>query len=313
MSKLRIAGAAAILALAAAAPIPADPAQDACGGAPCIQVGTFNIEHFGNEQRKPRTDALVDEIADLISDRLDLEVVVMEEIDAGSADFARLRDRLRGKGYELASGRSGGQQNVVIAWDTRAVTLLRHGAEGVGELPVRDRIDVGGGCNDDLRRPLAGHFRAGRFDFVLVGVHMKSQIAPDGQPEECADRIRAEQGREVMAAARRLAARVREDDLVLIGDFNERLGEGSMAPFGEAGFDALTRPANRAAESGHLSYLRGRFRSLIDHVMIRPAATREWVRGSTVIWKEADTRRHVEEISDHAPVWTSFATSRDLN
>lgn len=311
MNRLSIAAALAAAALAATPSGAA--AQEQCGGRPCIQVGTFNIEHFGNDERRNRPDEVVDEIADLISDRLDLELVVLQEIDARSRDFARVSERLRAKGWQLASGRSGGQQNVVIAWDTAAVTLIRHGAEGVGELPVPDRVDVGGGCGDDVRRPLAGHFRAGRFDFVVVGVHMKSQIAPDGQPEECADRIRAEQGRQVMAAARRLGDRVREDDLVLIGDFNARLGEASMAPFGDAGFDALTRIPHRTRESGVLSYLRGRFRSLIDHALIRPRATREWAPGSTVIWKEADEPRHVREISDHAPVWTSFFTDRDLD
>jgi predicted extracellular nuclease len=304
--------AAAAVTVLGAAPIPA--AQGCGGGVGCIQVGTFNIENFGNEQRHaPRSDALVDEIADVISQRLDLEVVALEEIDAKSEDYARLRSRLEERGWRLAAGASGGTQNVIIAWDTREVQLIEHGAEGVGELPVPAEIDLGGGCKDDLRRPLAGHFRAGRFDFVLVGLHLKSQIPPQGQPEECADRIRAEQSRLVAVAANDLARRLGEDDVVIIGDLNEVAGQTSMRPFAEAGFDDLSRPVNRAPESLSISYLKAPYRTLIDHALVRRRATREWVPQSTVAWGEADNARWVREISDHAPVFTSFLTDRDLD
>src|ERR1044071_6114791 len=89
---------------------------DLCGGSPCIQVGTFNIEWFGTndmQKHRHRSQAVINQIADLIATTLDLEVVVMEEINSQSQEFGKLEEALGAKGYKLRSGSTGGEQNVV--------------------------------------------------------------------------------------------------------------------------------------------------------------------------------------------------------
>ena len=74
----------------------------------------------------------------------------------------------------------------------------------------------------------------------------------------------------------------------------------------------LTARERRARESGKISYLVGQYASLIDHLMIRPAATSEWLTASTVIYDPgAAFDDYTSVFSDHAAIWASFATDRD--
>src|SRR5215213_716399 len=196
---------------------------DLCGGAPCIQVGTFNIEWFGTndmQKHKHRSQAVINQIADLIATTLDLEVVVLEEINSQSQEFGKLEEALGAHGYKLRSGSTGGEQRVVIAYDDDEVDLVGD----VTELDVRSSFNLSGGCSSSgLRRPLMAQFRAGEFDFVLVGVHLKSQLNGD-----CADRVRREQSKDLIREIDELVGSSNEKDVVVAGDFNATSDDSSL-------------------------------------------------------------------------------------
>lgn len=295
-------------------PISVSPAQD-CGSAPCIQIGTFNIEWLGTTdetRHRHRTREEVRNIGALIAVRLDLEIVVLEEINSVSEEYRWLQEYLGEQGYRLKAGEVGGEQRVVIAYDDDEVDLLPTlGGDGIRELPVQASFNYPDGCKSEARRPLAGHFQAGQFKFLLIGVHLKSQR--DG---ECGDRIRTVQTTELFAAVEQLRSESSERDVIIAGDFNATLSNVTLAPLIAApGFRALTASGRRASGSASISYLKAPYQELIDHLVVDISATREWVPSSTTIYRPPSTplarASYLRTISDHAPVWASFTTSSD--
>lgn len=289
-----------------------------CGAKPCIQVGTFNIEWFGatditrHAHRSPTT---VKQIAKLIADTLDLEVFALEEINSQSAEYGWLKAALAQRGYQLRRiGTSGAEQGVVIGFDADEVTLLDDsGNTGIKQMNVRSDINLGNNCrSNNMRLPLYGKFRAGQFDFVFVGVHLKSQLPVAGapNPEKCADDVRRAQVQDILAALPQILNNAGDQDVIIAGDFNASLADTSLSPFfAGGGFTSLTRAAARAPGSGNISYLKAPFQGIIDHVLVRTPSTTEWITRSTFIFNPpSNPTNYLKFFSDHAPVWTSFRT-----
>lgn len=290
-----------------------------CGTQPCIQVGTFNIEWFGTtdtSKHAHRSHTTVNQIANFIANTLDLEVFALEEINVESQEYQWLREALAQKGYQLRSvGTSGGEQRVVIGFDADEVTLLNdNGGGGIRAMNVRSDLNLGNNCrSNNMRLPLYGEFRAGQFDFVFVGVHLKSQRGVDGAPNpaQCADNIRRAQAQDIVNALPQLLQNLGEQDVIIAGDFNASLEDTSLNPFFmSGGFTSLTRNAARAPGSNSISYLKEPFQEIIDHVLIRTPQTTEWATRSTFIFNPpSNPTNYLKFISDHAPAWTSFRTN----
>jgi hypothetical protein len=286
--------------------------EDLCSDRPCVQVGTFNIEWLGTPNRGPesrpwplRSRRAVEQIAALITRDLDLEVIVLLEINTWSDRAAWLFAELARAGYEVRF-EGNARQNIVIAFDRDEVQPM--GPYRV--LEVATRFDYGDGCrSQDLRKPIAQRLRAGAFDFYVVGVHLKSQLGGD-----CADRVRTDQARELIPAIERL--RASEADVLIVGDFNAERNDASLAPLIHGGVEPLTAKRFLAAGSYDVSYIGGRYRSLIDHVMAF-SATREhnWVPRSTAVFsppsRPSERKRYLRHTSDHVPVWASFYADGD--
>jgi endonuclease/exonuclease/phosphatase family metal-dependent hydrolase len=281
---------------------------DLCAGASCIQVGTFNIEWLGTTdtgKHAHRSSLVINQIADLIATTLDLEVVVLEEINADSEEYEQLETALGTHGYKLSSGNTGGEQRVVIAYDDDEVDLIGE----ISELDVRSSFNLGGGCSSGgLRRPLSANFRAGNFDFMLVGVHFKSQLGGN-----CSDRVRKEQSKDLIAKVDESIASSGEKDVIIAGDFNATSDDSSLSPLLlNTGFRDLTKPSRRASGSNSISYLKEPFQEIIDHLLVRSSDTTEWINKSTFIFNPPSNptqlSKYLKHVSDHAPTWASFRT-----
>src|SRR6187455_965655 len=121
----------------------AQPAPSVCKDGKCIQIASYNIEYLGGkrapfdgEPRPDRTDEQLDQLAKRITDTLDLEVVVFEEINTKSDQWTKLKSKLATHGYKFLEGTTSDRnQFVVLAWDADEVTLLDNSAQ---ELDVRN-------------------------------------------------------------------------------------------------------------------------------------------------------------------------------
>lgn len=295
-----------------------------CGTGSCIHVGTYNIEWFGTtdtKKHKHRSKAAVRRIASIISDTTDLEVVVLQEINPESSEFTWLKSELEGRGYKLVAGETGGEQRVVIAYDADEVEMINspESGQGIRELDVRASFELAGNCRSSgLRRPLVGHFKAGAFDFVLIGVHLKSNLSVQGanNPAKCSDEIRKAQADDIRLKIPVLKAEFGEDDVIIAGDFNAEYDDDSLSPLIDgAGFSSLTKPGRLSEYSYNISYLKAPYQEVIDHLLIKSPDTTEWVDRSSRILsppKSAHLRdKYLEFNSDHVPVWASFRT--DMN
>ena len=182
-----------------------------------------------------------------------------------------------------------------------------------------ERPDPSGGTcrTGNAKRPVMVTLRAGEFDFTVVGVHFKS----GRRPRNCGDDgftswVRGQQSAALLQAlAERQEAGTADRDVIIIGDFNGGFADGSNAAFRAGGYRILTEPANRSPASGALSYRKGRWASVLDHVAIRPVTDREWIARTTTYFPDVERMTLTEleyfldTYSDHALVWTEFRTS----
>lgn len=285
-----------------------------------IQIGTYNLELLG-KSRKPfrrqdrpfRTPDELKLIADRIVSELDLEIIVFQEINTESRNWNLLRSILEEHGYQFFEGTTSERnQFVVLAWDADEVELQEGSLQ---ELDVRTAFRLSGGCRTfGLRKPVAGRFKAGEFDFWVVGVHLKSRVGSGSCPTE----IRMEQSKELVAEVDKLIETSDERDVIILGDFNHRLGHRSFDPLTRADFIFQTRFLS--AGSGDGSYIKTsrphESDDLIDHVLLRYSETREVVRNSTTVYPittEGEAIEYILRQSDHVPVWTSFYVHNDLD
>ena len=284
-----------------------------------IQIGTYNLEYLGKKrkdyagrERPLRSLDELTEIADRVSSELDLEVIVFQEINTESDNWKVLKKLLADRGYSFFEGKhSSRNQFVVLAWDSSEVEVDESSLQ---ELDVATEFELGDGCVvDGQRKPLAGKFKAGNFDFWAVGVHLKSRVG-----ERCAKKARKKQCEELIEQVDELIASSGERDVVIAGDFNNLIGHKSLTPISDGDFifqtkflaDATGRGTYLKTSSPHKS------KDLIDHIAIRYYDTQEVVRNSTTVYSfgsKAEALDYVIRQSDHAPVWTSFSTEVDLD
>lgn len=281
-----------------------------CPQSDCVRIGSWNIAWLGSEKREQFTDAAtIDSMAKLIADDWSIDLVSLEEINTSidgdvrgehysTQQWSRLRSALEKKGYRTQAGNSGNAQHIVFAW-RKPVEVL----QVARDMNVPDSYLIDDHCrSSNLRKPLAGFFRAGKFDFWAVGLHLKSGY---GGNSSCTNAVRSLQ---VYYTAKQLDALERQDkDILLIGDFNASGNHDSLQSFRDKGFIALTDRYSRDKASNNRSQGSGKRGSIIDHVMINPANTDEWKNKTTVLYSPEHHVQFMNQYSDHFPVWTDFS------
>ena len=296
------------------------PAPDVCKDGKCIQIGSYNIEYLGgrrapfdNTPRGDRTDEQLDQLAKRVAETLDLEIVVFEEINTKSDQWAKLKEKLAKYGYKFFEGTTSDRnQFVVMAWDADEVTLIDDSAK---ELDVRNSFDLGNACKlPGLRKPIVARFKAGEFDFWLIGVHLKSQVGD----KNCNDRVRTEQCKDLVKKIDEMVDKSGERDVIIVGDFNARVGNETLKPLYNAGFTPQMKFL--MPESAKGSFVKNReltdSTELIDQILLRYRDTREVVKNSSCVMRldsPEERKKYIIEQSDHVPAWESFRIDKDLD
>lgn len=280
-----------------------------CGTRACIHVGAFNIKLLGNSG-PANTTAEYKEIGRLIADTMDLDVVVLEEINVASPQWASLKSELATRKYSIAfESPFGGERNqhVVVAYRKTSVDVVGPAPKDLDFPTIYS--EPSGGCRyENVRPPVMASFKAGQFDFRVIGVHLKSQLPVSGGGPQCDDRIRADQAKRITAS---IAEPGGEPDVIVLGDFNSSFVSPENDPFRSAGMK--TAMADLAPGSGTLSYV-GSPKGLIDHIVIK-AGDASYVKHSGYVFplSAADRTWYLNSISDHVPVRAAFYTDQDAN
>jgi endonuclease/exonuclease/phosphatase family metal-dependent hydrolase len=232
-------------ALAVLLAVPAPAARPDRAEAPVLRVGTWNVEWLGRpDRRASRVAQKPEDVARYVAlsgvDLLCLNEVSNTAPDGPPANetltraLALLKEKTGQEWRQLLFAKDDPAEKdqwTGVVWNTTKVRL-------VGQ-PMRVPLRRGPGQKEIwTRQPWAAKFSAGegKTDFVVIPVHMKSNRGG----EEVTGKQRLEEARALVRSLGAVQNEFRDDDLILLGDFNcLRADEPALAPFAAAGFRDL--------------------------------------------------------------------------
>lgn len=230
---------------------------------------------------------------------LDAEVFTLIEVKP-FAHMRKLIDGLAAKGCMYHS--------VMLpqASDLNIGVLFKEGVQaGVPEfIPGTDLGDP------KRRKALSVNMKVGKFDFLLIGVHLKSGRGASEQA------IRDDQCKVIGKFITELRANSRED-VLLMGDFNMIPGQ-DVSNFHHLGGDDLMDFLSSWDLQDRFSHILEKGRAnLLDGFAISRTFSGEYVRGSLRLFPmhwtmDMGREKFREEVSDHLPFVASFRIDRDL-
>ena len=230
---------------------------------------------------------------------LDAEVVTLVEVKP-FAHMQRLIDGLAAKGCVYHSVMLQQESDLNIG------VLFKEGViAGDPEfIPDSDLGDSG------KRKAFSVNMKIGKFDFLLIGVHLKSGR---GAPEQA---IRDDQCKVIGDFITNFRANSRED-IVLAGDFNMIPGQ-DVSNFHHLGGDDLMDFLSSWDLQDRYSHILEKGRAnLLDGFAITRTFSGEYIRGSLRLFPmhwtmDMGREKFREEVSDHLPFVASFKIDRDL-
>lgn len=290
-----------------------------------MDVVQWNLRWFNSNE-----PARVKKIEQVLT-ALNSDIFVFQEIADGSLDgiAKSLSDKGLGS-YQVAYGKTGGQQRVAVMWDMEWV----RSKDDTTELFGKNTVTTPSGKDVFPRLPLWNYFyckstvsRKRGFDFQLVGLHLKSQMDKGGTGDDDLQR---------RLSSAKLADWLTKDanhydaDTILLGDWNE----APDAPAWEAMrrlekdkrvlFEKINDPSNFS----HLYYRnRNDVGSLLDLRLVtspfakqmnqKAGGTIHWVTLEALLAGDAsagEIKKIITEIknevTDHLPVLTRFGVKK---
>lgn len=271
-----------------------------------LLVATWNVRELG---KHPRLDASLHYLAEVIGT---FDLVCLVEVRDDVNDLAKVLQYLgpywKVVFSEYVMDGGGNRERVAFVYDSRAAVFTGLASHVVGaRKKVRDEY------RDTVsfwRPPYLASFRAGNFDFVVLGTHVRwgaSTKTRARELEKLADWVAAEQaGRFVF-----------DKDMVIVGDFNipstksplyrAVTSRGLKAPEGilHPGTDLASRkvydqilvaprfPDSVTGKGGVLDVWGGSYRPLYEGI------------------SRKNNRQLTWEMSDHLPLWIELNTDDD--
>ena len=270
-------------------PPPRSDLVPSIGSAGAVDIAGWNIENFPRTADTPRV------VADLITS-LGLDLIAVEEIASIDA-FEELVDRLPDHEAILSSHTygEGNYQKVGFIYDADLMQVdggaLLFDDQGYDfpRPPLQVRVTV-----DDGSHPAV--------EFIAIVIHLKAGIGDD-------DRARRAAAIETLEAHVRDLVGAGDDQVILLGDFNEVLdseeGRAVFAPFLDAPSDYTIRTLG-PSEDGEVSYLPFGGR-LIDHIVTTAGLSGEMSSSDPVIPPlDQQLPGYSDDVSDHRPVAASM-------
>ena len=271
-----------------------------------VDVGFWNIEWFSN-----RFNTKTKDVATIIAD-FNLDIWALSE--SSPAATQELVDTLQKQfklDYAVAHSEPDagtGKQSTSVLWNTRTVDGKRlDWPDDVAEWFTIDSRDFDDSMLEAVhgrvfdRYPGLFQFRvknpavknsAKSLDFFLVPLHLKAM--DEGS-------LRRGIATKILAAAvNRMIEEGYDGDWVIGGDFNAEIGSGDFAPLDRKDFVPISAEDEG---NGAITYLKGRFKSQIDHIYLSPNMARQYgPKDFYIVAADHSIPDYVSKISDHRPV-----------
>lgn len=263
-----------------------------------VLIASWNIAQFSDKKKKRALQYIAD-----ICERFD--IVAIQEVKTNLQGLAKLQELLPGHYQVLVSDPTGNNERMAFLYDKR--TVISTGL--VCEIAFNGTIESPN-VFQFQRSPYCASFRAGRFDFTLVSVH----IAEGSNLGAVGTNLREQEIKELVKfikrEARRAQGSVFDPDFFLVGDFN-------IQADGDRFFRALT-----GGESPHFKMPDGMNNLGTNFDQTKTYDKIAWIPSDEfmftgnygvisfgdVLYQESgqpeDAAR--KEMSDHLPLWAEF-------
>ena len=272
-----------------------------------INIATWNIREFGKKKRKP---ASIHYIAEILSH---FDLIAITEMRENTRDLEKVMDIL-GPYWnvihsDVTMDRGGNRERIGYLYDKRVITFTGLAAEAD---PIRKKKS--GEYLPTItwwRPPYMASFRAGKFDFVLLTVHIR-------WGNSIADRRKSLEELAVWVDKRRKSKHVKDKDIIVMGDFNIPKVNDSL-------YKAITSKglvAPKEILGAHGTNLAKNKR--YDQILYYPEQTQKIISGGVVDFykknieslypkhKYALTKHdYTYEMSDHLPIWIQLDVWND--
>jgi endonuclease/exonuclease/phosphatase family metal-dependent hydrolase len=230
---------------------------------------------------------------------LDAEIVTLVEINPIEA-LDTLRQELEDKHKVIY------QTSIVPQANDLHIGVLYKKGVTAANARLLDGSDLG---DDAKRKALVVEMKVGKFDFVLIAVHLKSSRRGADQA------IRDEQAKVIgnFITERRAASR---EDILLVGDFNMIPGQ-DVSNFHHLGGDDLMDFVSSWDLQARFSHILAAGRAnLLDGFAISRTYSTEYIRGSLRVfpmhWSmDMGREKFRKTVSDHLPFVASFRIDRE--
>ncbi len=252
-----------------------------------LLLATWNIQHF-SEKKSWRA---LKYIADII-ERFD--IVAIQELKSDLRGISKLFEILPGRYRLLVSDVTGNTERFAFVYDERSVVPTGMVAELGFDL---DTVTHEG--FQLHRMPYMASFRAGRFDFTIVSVHIfdSSSYFKEREIDLLAEALKKLSERE--------QHKVVDRDIFVVGDFN-------IAKNGDKFFKALVRHGFKMPPN--MDDLKTNFKQTatydkiawIDRPDFKFDGKCNVVKYNGVLFQDKNPKGGKKQISDHLPLWAEF-------
>lgn len=263
-----------------------------------VVIASWNIAQFSDKKKARALQYIAD-----ICERFD--IVAIQEVKSNLQGLSKLQKLLPGNYQILVSDPTGNNERMAFLYDKR--TVISTGL--VCEIAFNGTI-ASPNVFQFQRSPYCASFRAGRFDFTLVSVHIAEGSSQGSVGTNLREQEIQELVRFIKREARRAQGSVFDPDFFLVGDFN-------IQADGDRFFQALT-----GGDEPRLKMPVGMNRLGTNFDQTKTFDKIAWVPSDEfrfsekfgvipfgdVLYQEAgqpaDAAR--KEVSDHLPLWAEF-------
>lgn len=267
-----------------------------------IDIGAWNIEWLNRDYTEP---GKLERVAKVITD-LNFDIWALSEVSRDAVEALQsVLKRDYNQQYDAAFSEpnsSSGKQATAVIW--RPNVVIGEPIQWPSEIEKLFRLD----SRDDLpfeavhgkifnRYPGLFKFKLKsdkkNFDFFLVPLHFKAK-------SEGSLRRRLASKLLTYSIDLMINKYAKDNDWVLLGDFNATLASNDLQPLTQGGFQALSAEDEN---NGAFTYLKSPYKSLIDHIFLSENMSKYTDEDNFfIVAQDKVVSRFIKDTSDHLPI-----------